>query len=303
MFLNEKSCESSASPSEVGTAMAEFVGVLRDARKWREIALVTQTPLPSAELARGYYFQQWAADNRNRTHRQFIKALRNRAPFTEALPQNVSPGEVEYECAGESVEGIGAAHMMDSLAVSLPLSLSWTGTWLDVTVRRLVETETGDLDVEEVVEPVRHTARRADLSTHEKWGCSAGLDSVGSPQELWEQRADFFPHLQFLPRVQGDLTGLDLKWFVPVRGLLARLEASAALWDTAADAAPQWQGVKVTPEAQQRKRLCDFPDLDDEVGCFDLHGRFTPGPGRLHFRLVREEGALRVAYIGRKRGA
>ncbi|MEU7070245.1 hypothetical protein AB0B30_18285 [Streptomyces narbonensis] len=283
--------------------MSEFVGVLKEAKKWREISLVTQSPFRSGALARGYYYQQWAADNRNRNHRQFLAALRNRAPFAEALPQNVSPGEVEYECAGERVEGIGAAHMMDSLAVSLPVSLAWTGAWLDVTVRRLVETEVGDLAMEEATEPVRHSACRADLSTHEKWGCSAGLDAVDSPQQLWDQRADFFPHLQFLPRVQDDLATLDLKWFAPVRSLLARLEASAALWNTDDERVPQWQGAKVTPEGEQRKKLCEFTDLNGAVECFDLHGRFTPGPGRLHFRLVREEGALRVAYIGRKRGA
>ncbi|MEU7118496.1 hypothetical protein [Streptomyces zaomyceticus] len=277
--------------------MEEFVGVLRGARKWREIALVTKPLLPEAELAKGYYFQQWAADNRNRTQRQFIKALRNRAPSAEELPGS----EVEYVCAGERVKGIGAAHIMDSLAVSLPVSLAWTGTWLDVTVRRLVESETGDLAVEEVTELVRHSARRADLAVHEKWGCSAGLDAVDTPQQLWEEREDFFPHLQFLPRVQDDLAALELKWFVQVRGLLARLEASAALWNHAERAAPEWQGAYVTPEGQQRKLLCYFRDLDDKDRCFDLHGRFTPGAGRLHFRLVREEGALRVAYIGPKR--
>ncbi|MCD2463538.1 hypothetical protein MBT42_08200 [Streptomyces sp. MBT42] len=282
--------------------MSEFVGVLKEAKKWREISLVTQSPFRSGELAQGYYYQQWASDNRNLVQRQFIKALRNRAPFTEVLPQNLPPGEVEYECVGERVEGIGAAHMMDSLAVSLPVSLAWSGAWLDVTVRRLVETEVGDLAMEEVTEAVRHSARRADLDTHEKWGCSAGLEAIDSPQQLWEQREDFFPHLQFLPRVHDDLRTLDLKWFAPVRSLLARLEASAAIWNTEDELAPQWKGAKVTPEAQQRKRLCDFTDLDGKVRCFDLHGRFTPGPGRLHFRLVREEGALRVAYIGRKRG-
>jgi hypothetical protein len=303
LFLNEKSCTSSASPAEVGAAMNEFVGVLREARTWREIALVTQTPLPAAELARGYYYQQWAADNRNRTQRQFIKALRNRAPFSDVLPQHHAEGEIEYECRGETVEGIGTAHLMDGLAVSLPLSQTWSGSWLDVTVRRLVETDTGDLAMDEATERVRHSARRADLTQHEKWGRSAGLDAVGSSLQLWEQRADFFPHLQFLPRVGEDLERLELKWFVQVRGLLARLEASAALWDPAASAVPAWQGAKVTPEHETRKRLCYFRDLDGVDRCFDLHGRFTPGAGRLHFRLVPEDGALRIAYIGQKRGA
>ncbi|WP_413801412.1 hypothetical protein [Streptomyces iranensis] len=263
---------------------------------------MTQSPLPDSELARGYYYRQWAADNRNRTQRQFIKALRNRAPFTDVLPQHHTPGEIEYECSGESVEGVGTAHIMDGLAVSLPLSLAWTGSWLDVTVRRLVETDAGDLEMEEAAEPVRHSARRTDLLPHEKWGRSSGLDAVDTPAQLWEQRADFFPRLQFLPRVREDLERLELKWFIQVRGLLARLEESASLWDPTVNAVPLWQGAKITPEHEQRKRLCRFRDLDGTDQCFDLHGRFTPGAGRLHFRLVPADAALRIAYIGPKRG-
>lgn len=294
---------SAASPHDVADAMNEFVRVLRRARAWRDIALVTQAPLASAELAAGYYFQQWAADNRNRTQRQFIKALRNRAPFADVFPQHSPPGEVEYEYAGENVEGVGAAHLMDGLAVSLPLSLAWSGPWLDVTVRRLVETDDGDLSLEQAAEPVRHAARRADLDPHEKWGCSAGLDAVDSAAQLWEQRADFFPRLQFLPRVQDDLERLELSWFIQVRSLLARLQASAAAWNPDTSALPEWQGAKITPEHEQRKRFCFYRDLDGVDRCFDLHGRFTPGAGRLHFRSVREEGALRIAYIGRKLGS
>ncbi|MEU0394518.1 hypothetical protein ABZ208_17415 [Streptomyces sp. NPDC006208] len=150
------------------------------------------------------------------------------------------------------------------------------------------------------VESVRHAARRADLDPHEKWGCSVGLDAVDSAAQLWEQRTDFFPRLQFLPRVREDLERLELWWFIQVRGLLARLQSSAAAWDPTTAALPEWQGAKITPEHEQRKRLCEFRDIDDVDRCFDLHGRFTPGAGRLHFRLVPEEGVLRIAYIGRK---
>jgi hypothetical protein len=36
--------------------------------------------------------------------------------------------------------------------------------------------------------------------------------------------------------------------------------------------------------------------------CFDLHARFTPGPGRIHLRLAAEgdRPAIVVGYIGPK---
>ncbi|MBT2543236.1 hypothetical protein J7E99_21670 [Streptomyces sp. ISL-44] len=85
-----------------------------------------------------------------------------------------------------------------------------------------------------------------------------------------------------------------------MRGLLARLEESAARWDPAEAAVPAWQGARITPEHERRRLLCHFTDEEGEEHCYDLHGRFTPGAGRLHFRLMPNEGALEIAYIGRK---
>jgi hypothetical protein len=58
----------------------------------------------------------------------------------------------------------------------------------------------------------------------------------------------------------------------------------------------------VTPEAQTRKRLCAFADLDGVERIFDLHGRFTPGEGRVYFRLVPDTRKAAVAHIGLKLG-
>jgi hypothetical protein len=47
-----------------------------------------------------------------------------------------------------------------------------------------------------------------------------------------------------------------------------------------------------------RKQLTRFTDLDGVERVFDWHGRFTPGKGRIHFRLIAEERKARIAYIG-----
>jgi hypothetical protein len=80
---------------------------------------------------------------------------------------------------------------------------------------------------------------------------------------------------------------------------LAELERAVAEWDPARRAEPEYRSL-VTPEHQTRKWLCWFVDLDGASRLFDLHARFTPGAGRLHFRL---EGAARsavVAHVGEK---
>ena len=83
---------------------------------------------------------------------------------------------------------------------------------------------------------------------------------------------------------------------------LVELSAAVGAWDLAAPGGPSWSS-KVSPEAEQRKVLCQFRDVDGVTRCFDLHARFTPGAGRIHFRLVAGSRLARVAYIGAKIGA
>ena len=99
-------------------------------------------------------------------------------------------------------------------------------------------------------------------------------------------------------RTEAQLSDLDSRWVVPVLRCLEKLEAAAATWDPDIMAEPEWQ-TKVTPESETRKRVCRFED-DGKLETFHLHARFTPGAGRIHFRLVGEEGRLRIAHIGGK---
>ena len=114
-------------------------------------------------------------------------------------------------------------------------------------------------------------------------------------------RDDVFPHLRFLSRVNGQLHDLRVDWVVPVAFELRRLNDAIGDWDPQQTREPTWRS-KVTPEGETRRRLCRFKDFDGIERAFDLHGRFTPGAGRVHFRLVPELGTATVAHIGLKLG-
>lgn len=203
LFLNERSCESGADADAVDAAMSEFIRVLKHVKQWREIALVTRSPLKLSELARGYYYQQWA--NRNPDGHRYLLTLRSRSPFRVELISVVDADDVEYQHDGLSVEGIGAAHLVDGLAVSLPLARQWAQSWLTVDIRRVVETAEGELVLEEVRDQVRHCSSRGEADHHESWARETGLGAITSARQLWAQRAELFPHLQFLPRVERTL--------------------------------------------------------------------------------------------------
>jgi hypothetical protein len=101
--------------------------------------------------------------------------------------------------------------------------------------------------------------------------------------------------------VRGQLYGLRLDWVIPVARRLRTLDDAVAGWDPAVNREPDW-GTKVTAEAEQRKLLCSFTDLDGTAQIFHLHARFTPDAGRIHLRLAPSERKARIAYIGLKLG-
>ncbi|MFE7117331.1 hypothetical protein ACFU99_18155 [Streptomyces sp. NPDC057654] len=284
--------------------MASFVDTLKRLSSWQSLSLTTQSPLPSAELARGYVYQQWVnASPRNRDRHRYLLALRNRrSPFDCVLEEaGHEPSEAEYLHDGLPAKGIGAAHLMDGLAISLPVTPKWATSWLIVDIQRL-----GENDIEHDKDRVRHCSAPVEADEHELWARDTGLHTLSSPTELLAVWDEFFPSLERLPRFDRDLMRLDVKWFRPVRKLLAELQTTAAdHWDLSRSPEPDWRNPHITPESQSRRHLCTFTDpasaRASEV--FSWHGRMTPGKGRLYFRLVPERKVFRLAYVGPKPGS
>ena len=94
-----------------------------------------------------------------------------------------------------------------------------------------------------------------------------------------------------------DLPGVAVPF---AREELLRLNAAAEAWRPG-ESEPPW-AMKAVPESDTRINLglYNFPDLDGTKPLFSLHVRYNPRPGRIHFRLVTEEGKIRVGYVGRK---
>ncbi|WP_143145011.1 hypothetical protein [Streptomyces humi] len=279
------------------------MATLKHLSTWQKVGLVTESPLQSAELARGYVYQQWVnATPHNRDRHRYILRLRDRSTVRGTLEANGhDPAEVEHLHDGRQALGIGAAHLMDGIAISLPVTQKWATSWLDVDVNRL-----GDNDIESRQGRVRHCSAPDEADEHEAWVRDRGLSGLNSPALLLDAWDEFFPSLERLPRFDRDLRALDPKWFLPVRRLLADLQCTAAgHWDLARSPEPHWQNSHITPESQSRRHLCTFPDPEchGQDLCFSWHGRMTPGQGRLYFRLVPERLTFRLAYVGTKPGS
>ena len=304
VFLNERSCASECDADQVAEGMRAFVSVLRQLQRLRGISLATQHPFNDTELSRGYYYAQWRNDARNKEEVLYFDRMRDRCvTFTAAVRAAAARerDDIWHRYKGVDVQGLRAALMTDGLALSLPLAPDWDAAWLDLDIEELSEgPEPGDVVVDEYTDTVHHTSRKAHLTEHEEWILREGLDRLSSGAELWASHADFFPNLQFLDRVQADLENLDPRWFKGARQLLRQLQASAAAWDpVTSPTGPHWEAPNIRPEHENARRHRFWEDKDGESRCFELHGNLNRGAGRIYFRLVHDEKAIRIAHIGR----
>ncbi|MEU6976815.1 hypothetical protein [Streptomyces sp. NPDC046371] len=297
MFFNEKSCVSGCSQDEAGQAMRDFVKVCQAVRRVDNGAsLVSEVRLEDLEIAPGYYLAQWRNESQNRDHWRFMRLLNRKSPHSTVLPAPPEDQEVEYRHDGDRVFGLAAAHLMDTLAVSLPTSRPWESSWLSVEYVLVDEDE-----VQEDSAEVRHASTPEHVAEHADWIRESAANAVTSGAQLWEERESLFAALQFTPGVEDDLRNLPGVSVPSVRAALLALNTAAEAWKPGA-AEPAWP-IKVVPESDTRINLglCNFTDTDGTKRLFSLHTRFRPRPGRIHLRVVTEEGRVRIGYIGRKR--
>ncbi|MGW7350830.1 hypothetical protein [Streptomyces sp. NPDC054784] len=271
--------------------------------------LVSKEPLNALNIAVGYPIAKWSGRPASKELWQRLLLMQTKSPHRVVFPEGEDFYDVEYRHRGETAEGLGAAHLMDGLGVSLPVEPCWDADQVQVERERLVEDVDGAEPLETDEVGVRHLSSSTHCETHGSWirqsveaFRAGGLGAVRRGEELWEHRAEYFPELQFLPRVEQDLRQLPDVWVRPVRDRLVELQQAVAEWDPqASPIAPQWRSY-VRTEFEMRRRLCWFTDDDGTQQLFDWHCEFLPKPGRMHFRLLHDQRTLRIAYVGRKLG-
>ncbi|WP_139224972.1 hypothetical protein [Dokdonella immobilis] len=226
-----------------------------------------------------------------------ILAFANRSPLS-------SFGEIDSdigECfVGEqSSRGIYFALLIGTAAISFPTSEQWRNSTISVHIQELGK-EAAIVDRSDLAPNMslpEHVNTHFDLISGFR-----DLD-VFDGGEVWSKRSDWFPSLDFLTRVEGDLRSLKTNslQLMQVVNRLFEIECAIASWDPQIGL-PEWKS-KVTSEGEQRRHYCQFNSSAGQSEVYDWHARFTPGAGRIHFRMVPNARRAEVAYIGPKLGA
>lgn len=311
LFLNEISCDTDCDPARAERAMTELArAVLAVVRADRAgTVLISKVPITGLQIASGHPIGKWHGNPRNRDAWRRLLQMQSKWPHRVVFPEGKDFYDVEYRHREEPAEGLGAAHLMDGLGVSLGVESCWRADQVDLEREQLVEDVEGAYRSETDEVHVRHMSEITHCEVHGGWLRESvetirrgGLEAVRRGGDLWERRTELFPRLEFLPRVEQDLRELPEVWVRPVRDRLAELQEAVAGWDPSTrPIGPQWRS-DVRTEFESRRRLCWFADVDGTQQLFDWHSEFLPKPGRMHFRLLHDRSTLRIAYVGRKLG-
>jgi hypothetical protein len=304
VFLNELSQPRGNISPVVGQRIVnELVSLLhRIKRERNDVVLLSAGPFKSLTIGDNYTMQNWFNDSDRREEQRFLRNLDDRAPFSVGLADLGSPDlSIEYRSEGVRVEGLGLAHLLGGFAISFHQEERWCVEAIQLSRFALEEDVNGNLEVRQTSVEARHAARNHHVALNRDWLSEACRESAKNSDDLWLRRADLFPHLDFLGRIERQIRALHPAhpWFSAIVERLNELNSAVAEWKPATMAEPDYCS-KVTPEGESRRKLCWFDDQDGVSRCFDLHVRFTPGAGRLHFRLDGTRVRATIAHIGEK---
>lgn len=293
-FLNELSHPSDDLTDEQAKAsVTTLIKVLREIKKIRpSLELHSALPLPSINIGNQRTLASLRSDGNTREEWQFLRGLENRA-FD--LSSDFSDLSTEYEYAGNRCLGLGFAHAFDSLAVSFG-SPDWKESIVQLQCHEL--NTDAELATSEVF--VRHAASDTHLEELDAWLKTMPHRIATDGQDLWDNRLEYFPALCLLPRTEEQLVSLKsgAATLNPINFRLWQLQCAAQDWNP--DSPLPVFLSKVTPEYEKRRNLCYFDSQSSGEQLFDLHARYTPGAGRIHFWCNTRNRTIEIAHIGEK---
>ncbi|MBW4631548.1 MAG: hypothetical protein KME30_06495 [Iphinoe sp. HA4291-MV1] len=261
-------------------------------------------------LAPNYPIRRWLNDKEvDQVERLFMKTLATKTPFSteianveiQSIESNAGLSEFWYQ--GELVVGLGVAHILDTIAVSLVSDERWNCSRLLLELRRIDENEDGEV-TDEIVE-ILHASCSDHVQEHANWIQKRIRTGVLDGLTLWNRRDELFPSLEFSDDVYKQVQNLGSgnPMLQQVVKRLFELEESCKSW-TEGGFNMETLPCKVSPESDSRlKRLSKeltFKCPDGRERVFSLHVRMTPGAWRLHFSVESGPGKIIIGYMGPK---
>lgn len=229
----------------------------------------------------------------------FLVTLGTKTPLLSTIGADVQ--DRFRGCEGRTLPGEAGAPLVlcaisDGIAVGFPSDPAWDRDRLTVYFLELLFDGAIAETSEEIDSLSRSTHARAILERHR-----GQFRAARGASELWRNRREAFPHLQFGPGVETNLRHAAGHLTVIIRKL-AELDRSAEEWRHVGGPAPRWK-TKVTPESdtvRSSRKLWNARRFRTRGGgheIFEWHARYGDG-GRIHIRFEPNSHEVEVGYIG-----
>jgi hypothetical protein len=207
-------------------------------------------------------------------------------------------GRSDYLFREEQAHGLGAAYLLDGVAISIRSSVPWYGPTIEIGVRTLSPDAE---NIDESTAIIRHVSVITHVLSHAADIENEQIAQIYSGEELWKSCSTLFSNIDFCPRVEADMKALTAGTggLGVVRRALREMQMMCSSWNGSKFDAKLLSNT--TPESKATldqfgdERTFERPDGEYEQ--FSWHMKL--GAYRIYFSPNPENKTCLVGYIGR----
>lgn len=309
-FFNELSVRKYEAKAIAIDRIKLFVKVCSKAREigWRTLRLHEDfgENIHYIELADNYLVSQWIEEFPTDGVVLSFKNILTESPlikYDDDSELRNQWGNIEYSMGKQIAKGLGAAHFLDTLAVSFWHEPSdFCQNYVNMLRSELDE----QANLQESTVKVIHSSKEEHPVTYKEWFENRLKEEAEKRKDLWEKRETYFPHLIFCGNTEKDLTeGETIAGISRVFEKLQRLNDYAAEWKKGGFSIDEVgkKGIDVSNESDRTmqhpklKNLRRFRLPDGTKTIFEPHIK-TAGL-RFHFYADEAAHQIYIGYIGK----
>lgn len=288
-----------ASMHEARERMALWIKTMRCARELGINALRTGEDFDALPLAEGYTLSRWRVDPLVDSEAQrFLRRLATNSPVLRGFQQHADRMlGAEFRFHGQDAPDLGAAYLLDGLAVSLLSDPIWDHPVLALERSELMQD--GSMSTAGV--EVRHAARPEHMEQHRNWIAERRRAEIVSGQALWDRRLEIFPSLDFCDGARTHIVAQGNNEILEqLKRRFADLQEYCNVWQSGAPDFSQIPGATpdslATLERYSEERTMTCPDGRSRV--FKWKVKMTPHAWRIYFEVGRTPGRLFIGPVG-----
>lgn len=309
MVFNELSLEPLA--PDIPTAriwMSDLISTMLTAQKQGLKGIRTQTNFHDLFLAENYPLKRWRNDQEvSREQQTFLRTLVTKTPFSvdiidSDLKRNIEDEDYEVIFLEKKAEGLKAAYLLETIAISFNSQNFWNCTRLEST---LIQIE-NDINITEEIIEVYHASYKSHVLEHADWIKKRLQPFKINGIQLWNCRNELFPSLQFCQAGTKQFRKLrsgedKLEWVVET---LEQLEEFAKNWISQGCKEFSLEGYSLDVSGESKPTLDQYSQErtflcpDGVYRIFDQHIKLKQCNWRIHFFLERKTEKVIIGYVG-----